>query len=316
MGIEPISAETTTCECGRQTPVDRIACIYCGRELAFSVDPTLDRGIRVNFRQFELSERGFLVVAKDLGRCIDVGSIQKLIPLALDRAHSNFPANIPLPVARLRTSAEATIVSDRMSSLGLQCSVIDENSLAPRVQPIRIRAMIPTETGVSFIPFNSRPGDGYPWHAITTVVIGRLLHRRLDSLEKRSHRRKSVTLEDNMSVFDSPVIDIYVENDAAGFRLLPAGADFSFLRNEMSPLATENMAKVASVFDRYAVDARIVTDYDNIRWLLGEIWPESGSSNSSRIVGGLLTGRKIERSVTVSNEIQFLRFSRLQSIFR
>lgn len=316
MGIEPISADTTNCECGRRTPIDRVSCIYCGRELDIPADRGPDRGIKVNFRQFELTQQGFLVVAKDLGRCSEPGVIQKLIPLSFDRAHSSFPSNIPLPLVRLRTSAEATIVSERLSSVGLQCSVIDEITLAPHVQPIRIRSLIPTERGVSFVPFNSEPSDVYPWHAITTVVMGRLLHRRLDSLEKRSHRKKSVTLEDNLSVIDSPVIDIYVADNASGFRLLPAGADFSFLRNEMSPLATDNMAKVASVFERRAVDGRIVPDYDNIRWLLGEIWPETGSSNSSRIVGGLLTGRKIERSVTVSNEVQFLRFSRLQSKFR
>lgn len=292
-----------------------MACIYCGRELDLPFDPGLDRGIKVNFRQFELSQPGFVVVTKDLDSCSEPASIQKLIPLSFDRDRSTLPPDIPLPVARLRTFAEATIVSDRLAVLGLHCSVFDENSFAPHVKPLRIRGMVPTANEVSFIPFGSGQGDAYPWSAITNVVIGRLISRRLDSVEKRYRSKKSVTLEDSLSVTDSPVIDIYVEGDATGFRLLPAGADFSFLREEMSPLAAGNMAKVASILERHAVDARIVTAYDDARWLLGEIWPEAGSSNSSRLVGGLLTRRRIERSVTLSNDEQFLRFSRLQSKF-
>lgn len=301
------------CGCGRLSPADRAVCLYCGREV---VRPDgLVTSVRVNFRELELWESGYLVIVNGIAAKADISSAASVLPLSSDEIEMACSSGSTLPVARLRTAAEAKAVVERLGKAGIDCVVVEEAALLPRKPPVRLRSISIDPQNVEFIEFADRNRFSFNWDEVRCVVMGRLFTSRIDSLEKRGRGGKSKTLEGSAFSDDSEVIDIYPVGHECGFRIFPAGTDFSFLGSEMTMTAAENMKRTAEILSLKAAKARVIANYGEFRELLGRIWPVSSQTDSKVNSGGMIAGRRFERSVSTSNADQLTRFSRLQSLF-
>lgn len=300
------------CSCGRQTPADRVACIYCGSELVRPAGSTTP--LKINFQEFETWEKGVVTVAVGCSNEVDIEQAAAVIPLSADELDRLCRCGFPIPISRLRTSAEAEAVADRLAAANIRCIAIDEARLLPEIEPVRLRKIEIGTDGPVFVTFNTNENICVAWSDITHVVYGTIFTSQLDSLEKRVRGGKRKAIDGTAMTNDEDVLDIYITGHREGFRILPAGMDFSFLAGEMSLLAADNMRRTLDLLSDRSTNARTNLSYREIRGLLGHTWPATRSKDSKGTSGGMISGRRFSSSLTTSNAAQFLRFSRLQSL--
>jgi hypothetical protein len=301
------------CKCGRLSPADRASCIYCGCEIAGPEG--LKKNVKVNFQELEAWEIGFIVVVKSCAIDADIEAAARIVPLSSKDIENVCSCVIPLPIARLRTASEAEVIANRLIDVGVDGIAINEATLSPGIEPKRLRSIFDGPDRPAFVDFNTGENVKFSWDDVTNIISGTILTSRLDSLEKRGRGGKQKTLEGTVTTEDTPVIDVYLEQDPQGFRLYTAGTDFSFLGDEMSLLAADNIRKTLAFLSKHAAAARTITNYGEIREILGHTWPIAQSADAKGSIGGVVTGRKFSKTVTTSNAEQFIRFSRLQSLF-
>lgn len=300
------------CSCGRQTPADRTACIYCGNE---QVRPAgIMSPLKINFQEFEVWEKGFAVIVLGCGYQANVAQAAAIAPLSASELDRLCCCGFPMPIARMRTSAEAEVIAERLAVNGIQCTVLEETRLLPETEPVRLRRIELEADGPLFVTFNTNESTGVDWNNVTNIISGTLFTSQLDSLEKRVRGGKRQAVEGTALSSDEDVLDIYVAGHREGFRVLPAGMDFSFLAGDMSLLAADNLRRTFDLFSANSKNARINNSYREIRGLLGHTWPVTRSKDSKGTSGGMISGRRFSSSLTTSNAAQFLRFSRLQSL--
>jgi hypothetical protein len=288
--------------------------MYCGREIERPDGPATS--VRVNFQEPELWENGFLVIVNDSEKEADIIRAAAMLPLSADEIALACNSGSTIPLARLRTAVEATAVAERLNTAGIDCVVVEESALLPRKPPVRLRSIAFNQDSAEFIEFADGSRSSFNWDEIRCIVLGRLFTSRIDSLEKRGRGGKRKTLEGSALSEDMEVIDVYPSGHQYGFRILPAGTDFSFLGSLMTLIAAENMKKTAELLSLKAKQARTIKNYVEFRELLGRIWPVSSQTHSKANSAGLIPGRRYERSVSTNNSEQFMRFSRLQSLFQ
>ncbi len=296
--------------CGRMNPPNRFKCLYCARELGISTEDA--SSITPVLRKLDVWERGFNLITLTAEPDVRGAEIAKLLSAEMAEISAIIDAATPLPLVRVETASEATLLKTRLGQRGVACMVVTDVDLLPDRLPVRLRGIELTDGGLVLQNFNTdaitaiRSGD------LALMVTGQLTAERVDKLEKKRRGGKTKLLDEVSTASAEPVLDIYVGKDPTGHRVYLTGFNFSCLGADKGLIAGENMLRLAAALRRHAPNAKFVDNYSAVKQALGGVW-ELESRNDPQGLKRSGFGRVEFGSVTSSNNLkQFTKYSRLQ----
>lgn len=308
------SESMISCEkCGRKSPPTRLKCLYCGTELKVSAEQT--EHLKPALRKLEDWEKGFNIIVlpeKNLGDSAKTGEIANLLHLEKDDIQKIFSVQIPLPLARAETQIEAEVLAKKLKEFEINSQVINDESLNVEKLPKRLRGIEFHDDKLILILFNADEIAEIKFEDISLIVVGAVFERKIEATESMKKKDDKKILDSSEISNDEMLIDIYSKDDPTGYRIASKGFDFSCLGNEKALFAKENMPKLAEKLRSIAPNAKFNSDYLKIREELGKVWSVSQRTDS----GGLKRSSmgKLSRTniTSISNLLQFTRYSRLQ----
>jgi hypothetical protein len=305
--------------CGRVSPPTRLTCLYCGATMPAPREGTDLR--RPALRPLEEGERGFNIVllphelAHAQVRDDALVESAALLRLEPEQLTVLIEARAPLPLARTGVQAEVALLERKLSELGLMIAVAADDDLAVESDPPRrVRRIELDETHVESWSGASAESRRESLDELRLIVAGRI-HRKRIEVDERVRRGAAKQIVDTRElVEDEAVIDLYFTDACACWRIAAEGFDYSCLGARMSPLATENFARLIALLRERAPWAAFDESYRRVRHLLRYAWSPTERAES----GGLRhtsPGKFLAGAVTsVTNETQFTRYSRLLSL--
>ena len=309
-------AQMVTCEaCLRANPPTRTSCLYCAAALPITQD-SADRQ-RPTLRRLEQWEPGYnviLVPNQTTGMmAAPLGEMAELLRLDIEDLQRIVGAGEPLPLARVATFDEASLVKRRLDALNVDARVVADRDLAIDTSPPkRIRALAFTDSSLVVRPAGSAEELRVAWADVSLLVIGRLFVRRVEVEERQGRGRKSGIVNARELSEDEALLDIYVDRRQGGWRITAHNFDFSCLGEKKGPLVAENFSTLIQVLRLRAARAEYDDSYHRVRYALAPVWPlDQHTESQGWRRGG--PGRYTTGSVTASdNETQFTRYSRLR----
>jgi hypothetical protein len=308
-------------ECLRANPPTRVNCLYCAAVLPSS-ESTINMQ-KPALRPLEKWEQGYNNVllprpADSAGEIADAelhaaADLLRLRPTDLSLILSS---QTPLPLARA-TIDEASLVQRRLSSLGIETRIVpDRESGTDAVGPIKVRALEIDDAGVYAFQTPETPSIRILWSDIMLIVVGRVTLKRVELREQKATRAENRILDASEFLTDETVVDFFSNNQTTPYRIMANSFDFSCLGERKGLLASENIATLLNLFRERAPHAEYDDSFNSLRRVLEVVWPSEQQNESS--------GWRRERpgkysigSVTeLSNEMQFLRYSRLRHHFQ
>ena len=147
------------------------------------------------------------------------------------------------------------------------------------------------------------------------LVVGRLIVKRVELKEQKGARAENRLLDASEFVTDEVLVDFYTKEQPVPYRVKAYSFDFSCLGKDKGLLASENILTLLNLIRDRAPNAKYDDSFNSSRKALDAVWPPEQQNESS--------GWRRERpgkysigSVTeLSNEMQFLRYSRLRYHF-
>ncbi len=212
--------------------------------------------------------------------------------------------NIFLPHGASNFNPE--IVSEAASLLKLSTSDLE---------PIRVRALVIDETGVTAIPIAAADGIQIPWQNFVLLVTGRLTTNRVELTERKVRGRENEILEADHFFADEGVVDLYYEQKVGNLRIRASGFDFSCLPQKSLTVA-ENLALLIKLLREKAPAAEYDDSYDLVHKALELVLPSEQQTESRGWRRQGLGKYAIEAATEVTNEVQFTRYSRLRYHFK
>lgn len=306
--------EMIICEkCGRKSPPTRTNCFYCAA--ALPVSELHKQFLKLNLRKLEFWEKGFNVV---LLKQNDSLNLQKTNALASFLGFENedlekiLAAKKSLPLARVESRAEAEIIVEKLADSDFESRIIEDEKLKPATAPRRLRGIEFLDDKLALILFNADDVIEISFEEVSLIVIGAIFERKIQSTEGIKRKEKGKILDSSEIGTDELLIDIYLQNDEIGYRIESGGFDFSCLAEEKGWLAGENMKRLAERLKSILPNVKYDDDYLKIRGELGKVWEVEEKNNAGGV--GRQSFGKFRRTniLTVSNEAQFTRYSRLQ----
>ncbi len=303
-------------KCGRSNAPNRAGCMYCGQTLPSTADNAASD--EFSFRRLEQWEPGVNLIVRPGSKIRvekDIESAAKLLSFSAADVAKLFELNRHMPVARLENKELAETAATILSRFGIETILTEDDALDIEHPPVRLRKCDLDDESISFVDFNS--GETYKTKLfdIGLLVTGRIVEGRHDETTKRS-RGKSKVLTESETAAEYELVDLYLQNDARGFRISTNGFDFSCLGDDMGILAGDNLHKLAEEIHRRAPDSALIADYDSIRGYLDLAWPPEVRKGAHGLQIAGFGKREFGSSVIVSNLSQFNRFSRMTSIVR
>lgn len=309
IGFKP--DEMTACAvCGRTNPPNRLNCFYCAAEFDAQ---SLDRSrVKLAARRLENWETCLNVVAVSAkGRISDAADeVARNISGEPELIRAAMDGNLPLPLARVETEAEADIVAANLLRVGLGTTIVADTALAADKVPVRCRSIELFETAITLIPFNAGNSIHLSCGEIRLIVSGTVCDSKVEATEKRKSRKSTVEIESESTVENS-VVDIYHGDDLSGHRLSAKGFDFSCLGKEMGYISAANMQALLERIVERAHSAKFVSNYDRLRPMLGSVWDIDERNDSLGIKRSGFGKTTIANVRTSSNLSQFTKYSRL-----
>ncbi len=306
-------------QCNRVNAPTRVSCLYCGVAFAFKEEnagrqkPTL--------RPLEKWEQGYSnILLPSASNPIDTKTQEEVadfLKLGVTDLNRIFQIGFRLPLTRTATKEEALLIERRLSDLGVSTFMVSDGELGmEEVAPIRIRAAEFAED--SFLAFQTadKVGIRLEWSSIKLVVQGRLITRSVAVTERKSGRQEHEILNATETYTDESVLDVFCEALSANLRIAANSFDFSCLGERKALVAKENFATLLRVFSERAPQAFIDDSYRLVRAALETVWPserQTASRGWRRERPGKIT---IGAVTETSNEVQFLRYSRLLNYLR
>jgi hypothetical protein len=226
-------------------------------------------------------------------------------------------SRIPLPIARAATFDEASLVQRRLSNLGLDTRIMPDTEPGTETTgPVKIRAMEMDNEGAYAFQTPEAPAMRISWSEVVLLVVGRLTVRRVELKEQKGARAENRILDASEFVTDEIAVDFYAGSRATPYRIATNSFDFSCLGEDKGLLASENISTLVKRIRQHAAQAEYDDLFNSLRKALEVVWPSEQQNESS--------GWRRERpgkysigSVTeLSNEMQFLRYSRLRYYFQ
>lgn len=298
--------ELITCDnCGRKNPPTRFNCIYCAKELAVNIENAAS--IRFLPRKLELWERGYNLILSERSDVVDIPKVAQLLSMEIGDLTLILEAGKPLPLARVETEKQASVMLTALAQLGLVCSVVSDTDLAADKPPVRLSGIEFFEDGLALVDFNTGRLIEIKSDDLALLVPGLIIESRVDSLEKRGLRGKKKLVAETPTVLDGSILDIYSKDDGIGFRVHLAGFDFSCLGEDKTLLASENIRRLAVVLQKQCPNSKTIDDYQAVRQALGFVWEVETRKDTQ---GFERAG--VRAVASTSNLNQFTKYSRLQ----
>lgn len=297
-------------KCGRNNPPNRLKCFYCGGELEISAENA--ELIKPNLRKLENWEKGFnLIYRPQDSELAVVSEISKLIDLEKETVQKIIETKSFFPLVRVETEKEAEIVKKNLSRLGLESSIVSDESLAAEKLPVRLRGLEFYDDKLILIFFNADEIAEIAPENLSLIVSGAIFQSRTESLEKRKKGETKI-LDATETASDEILLDIYTRENPFGYRILTKGFDFSCLGKEKALIAAENLKKLALKLKEFAPDAKLVNDYLTIRELLGNVWEIEQRKDSNGLKRHSFGKFDFSNVASSNNLQQFTKYSRLQ----
>lgn len=303
-------------ECLRANPPTRVSCLYCVAPLPLTESSKQLR--KPVLRQPEKHQLGYnnilLPTNHPVAEDVIAGSAA-LLKLTEENVREIFGRELPLPVARTVSRQEAELVCDRLGDLGLDSIVLADDELGSDNALKRVRAMSFDDVSVRIYQAGAAEEMEVLWTDISLIVPGRLIETRIEIKERITRKSENEILDTSEFFRDEAVLDFYVANHAATWRVNANGFDFSCLGNDKALIANENIGKLQRLLVARASNAKFDDTYRSVRNLLELAWttqPETQSSGWRRERPGKLS---VGLTNTKSNESQFTRYSRLRDYF-
>lgn len=315
--------EMVACEaCVRANPPTRMNCLYCGAVL-----PVSDAGHdlrRPALRALEAWEQGFNVVlvpqaGADELSVDNLSEAARLLRLEAGQLREMRGAGAHLPLARVASRDEASLVERKLGALGCRVETVADEDLAVETHaPKRIRRL---EIGADALTgWTSAEGEAerVEWTSIVLLVAGRIARKRIEVEERRGGGRRTdaEVVETREFQTDESALDLYVAERVVNWRIMAENFDYSCLGAGKSLTAAENFKRLTETLRERATAAAYDDSYRSVRPFLKFAWPlaeqtEAGSLKRIR------PGRYNAEAVTsVTNETQFTRYGRLLHYFR
>ena len=309
-------------ECLRANPPTRVNCLYCGAVLP--LNETTVNLQKPALRPLEKWEQGYNNIllpspanaSGDPGeaRLREAADLLRLRTADLTRILS---AGMPLPLARAATSDEASLVQRRLSGLGIEtCVVADAQPGTEATGPIRVRAVTIDDAGIYAYQTPETPAINFLWSDFILLVLGRLIVKRVEMKEQKGARAENRILDSSEFVTDETVVDFYTRKQTATYRIAANSFDFSCLGNRKGLVAAENILTLLRLFRDHAPQAVYDDSFNSARKALNVVWPAEQQNESSGWRRERPGKYSIGSATELSNEAQFLRYSRLQYYFR
>ena len=200
----------------------------------------------------------------------------KLSATELERITS---APVPLPLARTETREEAELITCTLTDLGLSSTVVSDAELGLSASVIQIRAAKLSDTGITLKQIGGDAGTEVPWSQIALIVSGRLITRRVESVEQKGRRGEKEVTEAREFFADEPVMDLYATTRPESFRITANHFDFSVLRNR-GLVAAENFASLLKLISTRSAAAKHDDSYLSVLQALDTAWPDGQRTGS------------------------------------
>lgn len=299
-------------KCRRTNPPNRLDCLYCGGPLEFKTD--LASEIRLNLRTLEPWELGWNIISRaDPGtKQPEYRQIALLLEREADSILEQINSSMPLPIARVESLTKAELLADRLSNLGLICSIVSDADLKADTLPVRLKRIEFDDVDLGLENFNTGELKTISAANLVLIVKGRLISSRSDKLERKRRRGNTRLLDESSTMNDETVVDLYSRGDGVGYRVRQTGFDFSCIGIARSLLASENMGLLLDQLKRVAPDAMVVDGYNNISRLLDSVWELESRNDPQGLQRVGLGKREFATVATTNNLSQFTKFSRLQ----
>lgn len=308
LGFKP--EEMIICDkCQRKSPPTRLKCFYCGA--ALSVTAEQSQHLKPSLRKLEDWEKGFNLIYLPKGEVTETNKVAKLLNLEGNEAQSILAAQKSLPLARLESNTEAEVLANRLQELGIETQIISDEQLKAETLPKRLRGVDFYEDKIVLILFNADEIAEISLTDIKLIVVGAFFERKIEAVESMKKKDEKKMLESTEISSDEMLIDIYGATDFLGHRIISKGFDFSCLGAEKGLLAKDNMKTLAKKLRNIAPNAKFDNDYLRFRAELGKVWEVSQHNDSSGIQRKGFGKLNRTNTTTVSNLLQFTRYSRL-----
>lgn len=309
-------------ECLRANPPTRVNCLYCGAAMPLNeTTAALQKPALRPLEKWELGYNNILlpsatnpVGSLDEATLREVSDLLRLRPADLSKI---LAAGTSLPLARAASSDEALLVQRRLNSLGIEtCIVADSEPGTDATGPIRVRAIELYDAGLYAFQSPESPAVSIVWSDIMLLVAGRLIVKRVELKEQKGARAENRILDSSEFVTDETVVDFYTRKQTATFRVAANSFDFSCLGPQKTLVAGENISRLLNLFREHAPHAAYDDSFNSVRKSLEIVWP-SEQQNESGGWRRLRPGKySIGSATELSNEMQFLRYSRLRYHFQ
>jgi hypothetical protein len=303
-------------ECVRNNPPTRTNCLYCGAALPIS--ETAADLQNPSLRPLEKWEHGYnnILIPSIANAALDridydVASAAELLKLTPDEVRQIIWSHASLPICRTSSVEDADLVQRRLRALGLDNLIVADADLADETDITRVRAVAIDD---NYLSVYERPGNEpiqIPWSELVLFVTGRVFVKRVDLTEKRGRNENQIV--DASEFFkDELVVTFYRQNDDATYRLNTNSFDFSCLGPGKKLVVAENIATLVELFRSYAPNAEWDDAYNSLRKVLDIVWPAEQQNQSTGWRRDRPGRRVIGSTAEVSNDAQFVKYSRLR----
>lgn len=319
-------------ECLRANSPTRVNCLYCGAAL-----PHNETSVNLQkpaLRPLEKWEQGYnnillpssanrrLENAEPAGSFLaslsepDLAEAADLLKLTSESLSRILSLGLPLPLARAATPDEALLIQRRLSRLRIDTVIVPDDELGMvETRPVRIRSLEIEAASFNAFPTPETSGIKVAWASLALVVVGRLIVKRVELREQKAAHAENRILDANEFFTDEAATEFYTQGQTTPYRITANSFDFSCLGERKGLVAGENFQSLLELFRQQASQVEYDDSYKSARKALEAVWPSERQNEA----GGWRRDRPgkytIGSATEISNELQFLRYSRLRHYF-
>jgi len=303
-------------ECLRANSPTRVACLYCGAALPATSVKTA--AVQAAARTPDQGEPAFNLILTS-GSTISDDSIEKAA--AILRLNANeltriVQAEVALPVARAASHEDAEEIKRALLEFGWQTQIVSDESLAIESSPQRRLRTVEIHPDHLVVYPTTGEEKHFAWTDLNLLISARIFTTQVEVKERKRRGGSNSLLDSSETTADEAVLDLYTQNDAAGWRILANNFDFSFLSKAKSLVAGENFNFLLRSLREHAPAAEFDDTYVGVRRSLELVWP-SPQQKSSRGWRRERAGKYSTNELAVTtNESQFTRYSRLRRLLK
>jgi hypothetical protein len=297
------------CEkCGRSNPPTRLNCFYCAAELPVPVEGLIEA--KPALRYLEPWEKGYNLVGR-LGADVSLPVAGRELGLEIEDLQKIADAGVDMPLARVESQRDAEVLRLRLEKASINATIVADEDLALERVHRRIRSLNFADDALTATDFNTLEQIAFVPSQVVLIVAGSFFESKTASLEKRKKNRSKL-LDRTETSTDESVLDLYTRDDRLGLRILGSGFDFSCLGDNKSLFASDNMPKLFRRLMMTCVNAKLDDNYADIQEALTTVWGVDSRKDFEGLRRSGFGRSDFSNVVTVSNQTQFNRYSRLR----